>query len=68
MKVVHLVKGHNFHVDWRFKFLVEKLEKLVAKAESTVQGNRLTFKVGNSLFQNLWEKTPIAFLKIVEGI
>jgi CxxC motif-containing protein (DUF1111 family) len=37
---------------------VEKLEKLVAKARSTVQGNRLTFKVGNNLFQNLWRKTP----------
>jgi hypothetical protein len=20
MKVVHLVEGHNFHVDWHFKF------------------------------------------------
>jgi hypothetical protein len=32
---------------------VEKLEKLVAKAGSIVSGKRLTFKVGNSLFQNL---------------
>jgi hypothetical protein len=32
MKVVHLVGGHNFHVDWHFKFGVEKLEKMVAKA------------------------------------
>jgi CxxC motif-containing protein (DUF1111 family) len=45
---------------------VEKHEKLVAKAGSTVQGNRLTFKVGNSLFQNLWRKTHIAFLEVVE--
>jgi CxxC motif-containing protein (DUF1111 family) len=37
---------------------VEKLEKLVPKAESTVQENRLTFKVGSCLFQNLWRKTP----------
>jgi hypothetical protein len=36
---------------------VEKLEKLVAKAGFTVPGNRLTFKVGNSVFQNC-EKTP----------
>jgi hypothetical protein len=36
MKVVHLVEGHNFHVDWNFKFWVEKLGKLVAKAGSTV--------------------------------
>jgi hypothetical protein len=32
---------------------VEKLEKLVAKAGSTIPGNRLTFKVGNDVFQNL---------------
>jgi CxxC motif-containing protein (DUF1111 family) len=37
---------------------VEKLEKLVPKAASTVQENRLTFKVGNCLLQNLWRKTP----------
>jgi hypothetical protein len=46
---------------------VKKLENLVAKAGSTVPGNRLTFKVGSSVFQNLWRKPPIAFLKIVEG-
>jgi hypothetical protein len=67
MKVVYLVEGHNFHVDWHFKFGVEKLEKLVAKAGFTVQKDRLTFKVGKSLSRNLWRKTPIAFLKIVEG-
>jgi hypothetical protein len=47
MKVVHLVEGHNFHVDWHFKFGEEKLEKLAPKSASTVQEHRLTFKVGN---------------------
>jgi hypothetical protein len=32
---------------------VEKLEKLVAKARSTVSGNMLTFNVDSSVFQNL---------------
>jgi hypothetical protein len=32
---------------------VEKLEKMVAKARSTISGNRLTFNVGSSVFQNL---------------
>jgi hypothetical protein len=32
---------------------VEKLEKLVAKAGFTVQRNRLTFKVGSGVIQNL---------------
>jgi CxxC motif-containing protein (DUF1111 family) len=46
---------------------VEKLEKLVPKATSTVQANRLTFKVGNGLFQNLWRKTPYSLLELLEG-
>jgi hypothetical protein len=32
---------------------VEKLEKLIAKERSTVLGDRLTFNVGSSVFQNL---------------
>jgi hypothetical protein len=31
MKVVHLDEGHNFHVEWHFKFGVEKLEKVIAR-------------------------------------
>jgi hypothetical protein len=27
MKVVHLVEGHNFHVDWHFKFSAKIGEK-----------------------------------------
>jgi hypothetical protein len=34
MKVVHLDEGHNFHVDWHFKFYVEKLEKFIARQSS----------------------------------
>jgi CxxC motif-containing protein (DUF1111 family) len=46
---------------------VEKLEKHVPKAGSTVQGNKLTFKVGNYLFQNLWRKTPYSLFGIGRG-
>jgi hypothetical protein len=46
---------------------VEKLEKLVAKAGSTVPGNRLTFKVGSSVFQNLWRKTPYILFENCRG-
>jgi CxxC motif-containing protein (DUF1111 family) len=46
---------------------VQKLEKLVPMAGSTVQANRLTFKVGNSLFQNLWRKTPYNLFGIDRG-
>jgi hypothetical protein len=37
MKVVQLVEGHNFHVDWHFKFGVEKGEKLAQMAVPPVQ-------------------------------
>jgi hypothetical protein len=30
MKVVHLDEGHNFYVQWHFKFGVKKLEKVIA--------------------------------------
>jgi hypothetical protein len=39
MKVVQLVEGHNFHVDWHFKFLVEKGEKLAQWSVPPVHGN-----------------------------
>jgi hypothetical protein len=34
MKVVDLDEGHNFHVDWHFKFGEEKLEKSLASQRS----------------------------------
>jgi hypothetical protein len=34
MNIVDLDEGHNFHVDWHFKFLGEKLEKLSARQKS----------------------------------
>jgi hypothetical protein len=67
MKVVHLVEGHNFHVDWHFKFRVEKLEKSVAKEGFTVQKSRLTFKVGIGVIQNLWRKTPYSLFENCRG-
>jgi hypothetical protein len=67
MKVVHLVEGHNFHVDWHFQFRVEKLEKLVPRAGATVQANRLTFKVGNCVIQNLWGKPPYSLFGSCRG-
>jgi hypothetical protein len=67
MKVVHLIEGHNFHVDWHFEFGVEKLEKLDAKAGSTVQPIRLTFKVGNCVIQNMWRKNPYSIFDSCRG-
>jgi CxxC motif-containing protein (DUF1111 family) len=46
---------------------VEKLEKLVARAGFTVQKNRLAFKVGSSVFQNLWRKTPYSLFENCRG-
>jgi hypothetical protein len=33
MKVVHLDEVHNFHIDWHFKFGMEKFEKSIARQE-----------------------------------
>jgi hypothetical protein len=58
MKVVQLVEGHNFHVDWHFKFWVEKDENLAQRSVPPVHCNRVAFKVGKSFVQNLLSKTP----------
>jgi hypothetical protein len=46
---------------------VEKLEKLVPRAGATAQANRLTFKVGNCVIQNLWRKPPYSLFESCGG-
>jgi hypothetical protein len=46
---------------------MEKLEKLVARAEFTVQKDRLTFIVGIGIIQNPWRKTPYNLSRICRG-
>jgi hypothetical protein len=58
MKVVQLVEGHNFHVDWHFKFGEEKHENLAPRSAFTVHKHRLAFKVGSYFLLNLLRKTP----------
>jgi hypothetical protein len=58
MKVVHLVEGHNFHVDWHFKFWVEIGEKLGQPLVPPVHRDRPAFNVGTTFLQNLLRKTP----------
>jgi hypothetical protein len=57
MKVVHLVEGHNFRVDWHFKFWAEKGEKLGQPPVPPVFQNRPAFKVGRAFLQNPSRKT-----------
>jgi hypothetical protein len=58
MKVDQFVEGHNFHVDWHFKFRVEKDEKLGQLSASPVHRNVVTFKVWQQFVQNPLRKTP----------
>jgi hypothetical protein len=58
MKVVQLVEGHNFHVDWHFQFRVEIGEKLGQLAVPPVQRDMAAFKVWQHFMQNPWRKTP----------
>jgi hypothetical protein len=67
MKVVHLVEGHNFHVDWHFKFLVEIGGKCGRLTVAPVHRDRAAFKVGKTFLQNLLRKTLYGFVKVVEG-
>jgi hypothetical protein len=58
MKVVHLVEGHNFHVDWHCKFWVEIGEKLDRLPVPPVYRGMPAFKVGTTFLQNPLRKTP----------
>jgi hypothetical protein len=58
MKVVQLVGGHNFHVDWHFKFWAEKSEKLGQLAVPPVHRDMAAFNVGKPILQNPLRKTP----------
>jgi hypothetical protein len=45
MKVVQRAEGHNFHVDWHFKFWEEKGKKLGQLAVPHVHRTMASFKV-----------------------
>jgi hypothetical protein len=58
MKVVRFVEGHNFHVDWHFKFWVEIGEKCGQPTTSPIHRDMATFKVWQQIVQNPLRKTP----------
>jgi hypothetical protein len=67
MKVVHLVEGHNFHVDWHCKFWVEIGEKLDRLTVPPVFPNRLTFNIGTTFLQNPLRKTLYGLFESFRG-
>jgi hypothetical protein len=67
MKVVHLVEGHNFHVDWHFKFGEEKHEKLDPRSASPVHEHVMAFKVGNCFLRILLRKTLYSLFENSRG-
>jgi hypothetical protein len=67
MKVVHLVEGHNFHVDWHFKFWVEIGEKLDRLTVPPVYRGMAAFKVGTMFLQNPLRKTPWSLCESCRG-
>jgi hypothetical protein len=68
MKVVQLVEGHNFHVDWHIKFWVEKHEKLAQRSRFPVHEHRLAFKVGKPPLQILLRKTLYSLFESDRGL
>jgi hypothetical protein len=67
MKVVHLVKGHYFDVDWHFKFWAEKGEKLGQLAVPPVHRDMTAFKVGMTFLQNPLRKTLYSLIESYRG-
>jgi hypothetical protein len=67
MKVVHLVEGHNFHVDWHFKFWVEIGEKPDRLTVSPVHRDKPTFNVSTMFLQNPLRKTLYGLCESCRG-
>jgi hypothetical protein len=67
MKVVHLVEGHNFHVDWHFKFWVEIGEKRGRSTVAPVHRDLAAFKVGKMFLQNPLKKTLYGLCESCRG-
>jgi hypothetical protein len=67
MKVVQFIEGHNFHVDWHFKFWAKKGGKLGQLAVPPVHRNLATFKVWQQFVQNLWRKTLYGLCESCRG-
>jgi hypothetical protein len=67
MKVVQFVEGHNFHVDWHFKFCVEIGLKLDRLTLPPVYRNMAAFKVGKMFLQNPLRKTLDGLCKSCRG-
>jgi hypothetical protein len=67
MEVVQFVKGHNFHVDWHFRFGEEIGEKLSQLSAPPVHRNMATFKVWLQVVQNLLRKTLYGLCESCRG-
>jgi hypothetical protein len=67
MKVVQLIEGHNFHVDWHFKFWAEIGEKLGWLTVPPVYRKMETFKVWQRFVQNPWRKTLYGLCESCRG-
>jgi hypothetical protein len=59
--------GHNFHVEWHFKFEVEIGEKPWSTPTVTVYKRREKLQVDKQFMQNPLSKTPISLCRSVEG-
>jgi hypothetical protein len=58
MKVVQFFEGHNFHVEWYFKFLVEEGGKLGQLSTAPAHWHRVAFKLWQKFMQKPLRKTP----------
>jgi hypothetical protein len=67
MKVAQFVEGHNFHVDWHFKFWAEKGEKRGQLTASLVHRDMAAYKVWQQIVQNPLTKTLYGLCKSCRG-
>jgi hypothetical protein len=67
VKVVYFVEGHNFHVEWHYRFEVQSGEKCRSTPPGTIHWSRDFCKVPLHFIQNLLIKTLYGLCKSVRG-
>jgi hypothetical protein len=68
VKVVCFVKGHNFHVEWHWRFVVEEGEKCRSTPRVTIHRRPENSKLCLQFVQKWLRKTPYALSGSCRGV
>jgi hypothetical protein len=68
VKVVYLVEGHNFHVEWHWRFGVQMGEKCRSTPQVTIHRRPENSQLGMRFVHNWLRKRPYTLCRSCRGI